>query len=164
MTAHRPRLMALHCFAGGIGYVVFQGQAIYDWGTIVARADKNAMSLRKLARLLDRFSPETLVLEEVETVARRAERIIALYKAIGELCLLRNIDLHLYQQADVHRTFGSATARTRQGVAEAVARQLQVLAPRLPSRRKPWQSEPRRMAIFSAAAVAVTHLAAEKRF
>lgn len=164
MTRHKPRLIGLHCGAKGVGFVVFEGQSIYDWGTVIARGDKNAMSLRKLARLIDRFSPETLVLEQADSIAGRAERILQLYQAIATLCQTRNIDVHLYPQFDIQRRFKTAGAATRQEIAEAVVRQIDVLAPRLPYPRKPWQSEARRMAIFSAAAVALTHLAQSKDF
>jgi hypothetical protein len=157
MTWHKPRLFALHCSARGFGFIVFEGEAPYDWGTVTARGDKNAMVLRKLARLLERFSPEALVLEEPSDGAR-ADRIVELHAAIETLCRSRNIDVYRYPLLDIQRRFSRVGARTRQEIAEAVARELDVLSPRLPNPRKPWQSEPRRMAIFSAAAVALTHL------
>jgi Holliday junction resolvasome RuvABC endonuclease subunit len=155
--------MALHCGAQGVGYVVFEGDAVFDWGTVVARDDKNAMSLRKLARVLDRFSPETLVMEEAERSARRADRIVQLQSEIAILCHNRNIDVHVYLQAEVQQNFSRAGATTRQEIAEAVAHRIDVLSPRLPHPRKPWQTEARRMVIFSAAAVAMTHFAREPR-
>jgi Holliday junction resolvasome RuvABC endonuclease subunit len=158
MSWDKRRLMGLHCGTKGFGFVVFEGEALHDWGTAIARGDKNAMCLRKLARLLDRYSPETVVLESADGGKGRAERIVLLETAIADLCRSRNIDLHRYAQEDVQRFFAKKGARTRQEIAEAVARQLDVLGPRLPLPRKPWQSEPRRMAIFSAAAVALTSL------
>lgn len=158
MTWHKPRLFALHCSTKGFGFVVFEGEAIYDWGTVTARGDKNAMALRKLARLLDRVSPEALALEE-PSGTDRADRIRHLHAAISTFCRSRNIDVYQYSLADIQRRFVAVGARTRQEIAEAVVRELDVLSPRLPHPRRPWQSESRRMAIFSAAAVALTHLA-----
>lgn len=160
MMGYRPRLIALHCSANGFGYAAFEGEAIYDWGTVTARGDKNAMSLHKLGRLLDRFSPEALILEEASEGTGRAQRIVMLHQGMAALCKLRNIDLYEYSLADIQRCFGSIGARTRQEIAEAVVRHLDVLSPRLPRQRKAWQSEPRRMTIFSAAAVALTHISA----
>ena len=158
MSFPKSRLIGLHCSAKGFGYAVFEGTAIYDWGTVVARDDKNEMSLRKLARILDRYSPETMVLEDIEQSSARAERIRHLYVAIAALCATRGIDLHRYAQSDVRQTFRLPETGTRQDVAEAVVLHTDVLAPRLPPARKAWQSEARRMTIFSAAAVALTHL------
>lgn len=158
MIRHKPRLVALHCGANGFGYAVFEGEAIHDWGTVTARGDKNAMSLRKLGRLLDRFSPESLVLEEASESAGRAQRIVVLHNTIASLCRSRNIDLYQYSLADIQRCFARVGARTRHEIAEAVVRELDVLSPRLPRPRRAWQSEPRRMAIFCAAALALTRL------
>jgi hypothetical protein len=159
MTWHKPRMFALHCSAKGFGFIVFEGQAAYDWGTVTARGDKNAMTLRKLVRLLDRFSPEALVLEEP---SGRGDRIVEVHAAIEALCRSRNIDVYQYSLSEIQWRFGRVGARTRQEIAEAVVRELDVLSPRLPNPRKPWQSEPRRLAIFSAAAVALTHLSANR--
>lgn len=164
MTRHKPRLIALHCSAKGIGFAVFEGEAIYDWGTVVTRGDKNAMALRKLTHLLDRFSPETLVVEDPEKAVSRADRIFQLHSAIRALCVARAIDFVEYPLPEIRVRLGLALGATRQDVAEAVVRHLDVLAPRLPSPRKPWQSEPRRMAIFCAAAVALAHLSHEREF
>ena len=158
MIRHKPRLIALHCGANGFGYAVFEGEALHDWGTVTARGDKNAMSLRKLDRLIERFSPEMLALEEASESGSRAERIVVLHRTIAALCRMRDIDLYEYSHAEIQRCFGPLGASTRQEIAEAVVRQLDVLSPRLPRPRRAWQSEPRRMAIFSAAAVALTHL------
>ncbi|HYD25210.1 MAG TPA: hypothetical protein VEB68_10460 [Croceibacterium sp.] len=157
MTWHKPRLFALHCSAKGFGFIVFEGEAAYDWGTVTARGDKNAITLRKLVRLLDRFSPEALVLEEPSGVGR-ADRIVELHAAIETLCRSRNIGVYQYALSEIQRRFSRVGARTRQEIAEAVVRELDVLSPRLPNPRKPWQSEPRRLAIFSAAAIALTYL------
>jgi hypothetical protein len=46
---------------------------------------------------------------------------------------------------------------TRQEVAEAVARHLEPFQQHLPKRRRPWDGEDERMALFSAAAVLLTH-------
>ena len=157
MSWPKPRLFALHCTRQGLGFVIFEGETIFDWGTVTARGDKNAMSVRKLARLLDRFSPEELVLESASG-AGRADRIVHLHAAIATLCRARNIDVTQYSRADIQHRFRRLGASTRQEIAEAVAQELDVLSPRLPHPRKPWHNESRRMAIFSAAAVALTHL------
>ncbi|MDF7774288.1 hypothetical protein P1X14_03425 [Sphingomonas sp. AOB5] len=141
-----------------MGYVIFEGEAAHDWGTIVATGDKNWMSLQKLVRLLDRFSPNIVVLEEAEGLPRRARRIVQLQNEIVTLCRHRNIETCLYRHAEVRDCFLKVGAKSRQEIAEAVAHRVDVLAHRLPARRKPWQSEARQMTIFSAGAVVITHL------
>lgn len=158
MTPKNPLIFALHATSRGFGYVVFEGPfAPYDWGTVTARGDKNATCLRKLEKMLDRFIPETLLLEEATSVANRSDRIGRLYKAIGGLCISRNIDVVIYRFGDIKACFASVGARTRQEIAETVALQIDAIGHRKPKPRKPWQSEDRRMAMFCAAALVLTH-------
>lgn len=158
MMRKKPLIFALHANSRGFGYVVFGGPfAPYDWGTVGAKGDKNSVCLRKLEKMLDRFSPETLVLEEARSVANRSDRIARLYKAIVALCHGRSIDVAIYRLGDIKACFASVGAQSRQEIAEAVARQLPALDHRVPKPRKPWQSESRRMPMFCAAALALTH-------
>lgn len=161
MTRHKPRLMALHCSAKGIGFATFEGEAIHDWGTVVTHGDKNAMALRKLARLIDRFSPEAVVVEEADG-GSRADRILQLHTAIRTLCTTRAIEFAAFPLPEIRSRLGLFVGATRQDLAEGVVRHLEVLAARLPYPRKPWQSEPRGMAIFCAAAVALAHFSRER--
>jgi|SRR5579863_1066928 len=158
MKRHTPPIFALHASSRGFGYVVFTGPwSPHDWGTVDARGDKNSVCLRKLEKLLDRFLPETLILEEARSVANRSDRINRLYKAIVALCRGRSIDVAIYRLGDIKFCFASVGARTRQEIAEAVARQLSAFDHRVPKPRKPWDSEARRMPMFCAAALGLTH-------
>ena len=158
MTARNPLVFALHATSRGFGYVVFEGPfSPYDWGTVQAKGDKNAVSLRKLEKMLDRYQPETLLLEEPKSVAHRSDRIVRLYRAIVALCAARAIEVAVYLVQDIKGCFASVGATTRQEIAEAVARQIPALDHKLPRPRKPWEGEPRRMALFCAAALVLTH-------
>lgn len=159
MSRYKPRVMGVHASTKGMGFAVFEGGAIYDWGTVVMHGDKNAMALRKLGRLIDRFSPEVLVVEELGRAPNRADRTRKLYVAIGALCAVRGVAFTSKSKAEVCFAFELDRSSTRQEVAEAVAFHVGALAPRLPWPRKPWQSESRRMAIFVAASVAMAYLA-----
>ena len=158
MMPAKSLILALHASSRGFGYVVFSGPfSPYDWGTVGAKGDKNSVCLKKLEQMLDRFSPETLVLEEAHSVANRSERIARLYKAIVALCQGRSIDVAIYRLGDIKSCFATIGARNRQEIAEAVARQIPALDHRVPKPRKQWQSEHRRMPLFCAAAVGLTH-------
>lgn len=158
MTPKTPLIFALHATARGFGYVVFEGPfAPHDWGTVGARGDKNATCLRKLEKMLDHFCPETLLLEEAKSVANRSARITRLYQAVVGLCHARSIDVAVYTLGDIKACFAGAGARTRQDIAETVARQITAIGHRMPRKRKQWQSEDRRMSMFCAAALVLTH-------
>src|SRR5947207_3331343 len=57
----------------------------------------------------------------------------------------------------VKKVFGTFRANTKHEIAHAVAQQLPELAPELPRYRKAWMSEGSQMAIFDAAALALTY-------
>ena len=158
MIRKTPLVFALHATSRGFGYVVFEGPFTpYDWGTVMARGDKNAVCLRKLEKLLDRTKPETLLLEEAKSVANRSARVARLYQAIASLCQSRGIEVVVYSFGVIKTCFSSTGARTRQEIAETVARQFDAFRHRKPKPRKPWESESRRMPLFCAAALVLTH-------
>lgn len=152
-------VLAIHPTAHGFGWIAFSGPFTpFDWSIVDAATDKNAVCLRKLERLLDRLRPETIVLEAYRPPhARRSMRVQRLCEALVASGIERRIEVAIYTHADIRACFATVGARTRQEIAEAVARQLEPLRPKLPVGRKPWDGPSRRMGLFSAAALALTH-------
>jgi Holliday junction resolvasome RuvABC endonuclease subunit len=162
MTAPRPfsLTLAIHPVSRGFGWIAFEGPfSPYDWGLVVVRgADKNARCLRRAERLLDRFQPEILVLEAFEKRrSARADRIALLGRGLVTLAGERRIEVAIYTRGEVKACFAKVGAVSRQEIAEAVSRHVPALHHRLPKPRRPWQTENPRMALFSAAALALTH-------
>ncbi|MCI3133121.1 hypothetical protein [Phenylobacterium aquaticum] len=142
----------------GFGWIAFEAPfAAYDWGLVFVRGDKNRRSMRAFENLLDRLQPETLVLEATNPKVQRTVRMESLHQAMAAAAQARNIEVAVYPRDDVLRCYATVGARTRQEVAEAVARQIDVLAHKLPRTRGDWRSQDRRMALFSAAALVQTH-------
>jgi len=157
---HRwPLTMGFHPTSRGFGWVAFEGPfAPYDWGIVSAKGDKNAVCLRALEKLLARLEPETLALEAAGRRASvRSGRIDRLSKAVMALAADRGVDIALHTRADIQSCFKAVGARTRQEIAEAVARHIDAFRHQLPKARRPWDAEDRRMALFSAAALVFTH-------
>lgn len=158
MMPKHSLVLALHATSRGFGYVVFEGPlSPYDWGMVGAKGDKNAQCLRKIEMMLDRFMPETLVLEEATSVANRSVRIKRLYAGIASMAVSRGVDIVIYTLGQIKACFAYVGAVTRQEIAEAVGRHVDALRHRLPKPRKPWQAEDRRMSMFCAAALVLTH-------
>ena len=159
MKPNTTLTFAMHATSRGFGFVVFEGPfTVHDWGTVVARGDKNAVCLRKLDAMLERYTPEALLLEASgKSSSLRSERIARLYQAVASMAVARNIDVCVYPFKDVRAAFRDVGARTRQEIAEAVARHVVALSNRVPKPRRPWDSEHRRMAVFCAAALVLTH-------
>jgi len=148
-----------HPTSHGFGWVAFSSPLnIYDWGLCEMRTEKNAGCLRKLERRLARLEPHTLVLEAFEAPnLGRSDRVIRLCRAVIELARGRGMEVAIYTREEVQSCFAPVGAKTRQEVAEAIGRSFEVLRGRLPKPRRPWDGQPRRMAIFDAAAVVLTH-------
>ncbi|HEX5182045.1 MAG TPA: hypothetical protein VFW19_02720 [Allosphingosinicella sp.] len=143
----------------GFGWVTFASPlSIYDCGLCEARSDKNAKCLRRLEKLFAKLEPHTLVLETFEAPAvRRSERVVRLCKAAAEIARGRGMDVVVYGRDDIKSCFASVGAASRQEIAETIARSFESLRHRLPKPRNRWEGQPRRMAIFDAAAVVLAH-------
>jgi Holliday junction resolvasome RuvABC endonuclease subunit len=154
-----PLVFGFHPTSHGFGWVAFSSPlAIYDFGLCEMRREKNAGCLRKLERLFDRLEPQVIVFEAYDgRASRRSERVKRLYKATALLARDRGMEVAIYSRGDTKACFASVGAQSRQEIAEAVARSLEILRGRLPKPRRPWEGPCRRMALFDAAAVVLTH-------
>lgn len=165
MSARPSLVLGVHAMSRGFGWIAYDGPfAPYDWRVVEVRRDKNATSIRRLAKLLSRLQPDTLVLEHFEPDGSvRHARIAKLYRALSVLAQDAGIDVAVFSRSDVQACFAHVGAKTRFEIAEAVARHTPHLRSRLPSKRRTWESEDVRMALFSAAALVVTHYALDAR-
>jgi len=161
----KPAAFALgfHPHSRGFGWTVFEGPlAPYDWGLVSARAsqrkEKNLVCLRRLRTLLLRFEPEVLVIEAFEVRdSRRRARIARLCRGVVAMATEHGVDVAIYDRTQVRACFAAVGAVTRHEIAEAVARHLEPFRQHLPRRRQPWQAEDERMALFSSAALVLSH-------
>lgn len=159
-STHRAYTLALYPFTRGFAFVLFEGPSSpIDWGVKELRGgEKNAITLQAVARLVDRYAPETIVIEDMkDTESRRHLRIRALYRLIAILARSRGIDVARYRHADVLKTFASVGARTKYEIAQAIAEQIPAFSIRLPRKRKIWMTEDPRQSLFDAAALGITH-------
>jgi len=152
-AAHERVVLALYPSSHGFGYVLFSGpEFLPDWGTKETRwKDKNFLALHRVKALLRRYQPEVLVLQDpMHTKRKRHKRILALHQRIVDCAESDKVVVRVIRQKRVQEYFG---ATTKQAMAEAVARQLPMLAVRMPRLRKIWQSEDLRQSLFDAAAL-----------
>jgi hypothetical protein len=141
----------------GFGYAVFDGpRSLIDWGVKGARCphQKNLESLQKIRELTDFYRPDVLVLEDYEGPgSRRARRIRTLINLVAGHAAEEGMSTAFFSRAAVRTCFGLETKRQ---IAEAIARELPELEPRMPPIRRIWMSEDRRMGIFDAVSLAMT--------
>jgi hypothetical protein len=157
-TSKYFRILAISLSARGFGFVVMEGQkTIIECGGRVADGDKNAQSLTKMKKLLNFYWPGVLVLQDVEAKGScRARRIKTLNRQIKQMADKHKIEVKLISGKQLRSLLLGNPRGTKQEMAEVLAAQFQdELASRLPTKRKPWQSEDSRMDIFDAIALAV---------
>ncbi|WP_375414589.1 hypothetical protein [uncultured Bradyrhizobium sp.] len=132
---------------------MFEGPfAPVDWGTTAASGTgKNRHCLRMLTRLLARYRPEVLLLQDTSEEIRRAARIRSLHVAIKAFAEDEGVRVVLVARGDVRKTFSYLDAPTKHQIAVAISRHVPVFERLLPRVRKPWMSEDARMGIFDAA-------------
>ena len=152
-------VLALYPTSRGFGFALFRGERLLiDWGIKDIRwKDKNFLAMHVLKTQIDRYLPDVIVIEDATRKnSRRHERIRILYKLIAEHAKAKQIDVRRFTQGAMHEHFG---VHTKYAVAEAVAREVPMLAPRLPPKRKAWMSEDARQSLFDAVALGIVYFA-----
>ena len=153
------RVLAVDPFSRGVGFAVLEGpDRLIVWGLrTTVRAD-NAKSARVIDKLVDRFRPDVLALEDWESAgSRRCVRVKILLDRVaadeGTRVLVRFI-----ARRDVRAIGPLPQTGTKRGRACFLADRFPELQPFLPPVRKPWMPEDDRMAIFDAVGFAVACL------
>jgi hypothetical protein len=161
MTSSDPiqrRVLAIYPVSRAFGYVVLESPAmLIEWGVKAIRTEKTNRTLVKLEELIDRYAPDVIVLEDCGSgSSNRCCRIGHLLGDIAGLGEGRRVRVSAVPRSGVRKFFSAAGAATKHEIARAIAKRLPELASLVPQLRKPWMSEGYHMAVFSAAALALT--------
>lgn len=153
-----PYVLGIHPSSRGFGWALFEGPLVpFDWGTVETTGDKNADALSRFKVLLDKFEPHVVAMEAFDSKeSHRRDRIRELGHDFIATAKTRGIKVRVFQRSEMSEVLGGA--ETRDEVAAAVAERVAVLRDRLPEPRKPWTSEHPNIALFQAAACALTYL------
>jgi hypothetical protein len=162
MTALSPRLpivLAVKPIHRGFGWVAFEGPFVpYDWGIAEPSNKGVAGAVAAFEKLIERLKPETLLLEAFEHSPGDAlSRALRINTAMASHAIGKGLFVEVYTRVDVQACFSAVGARTRPEIAAAVAKHLDAFRHRLPRQRRIWESEDRRMALFAAVALVLTH-------
>lgn len=152
-------ILGVHPSARGFGWILFERPlAPFDWGTVTIRKDRNAGALARIDRILRKYKPRLLAIEAAGgNESRRRPRIRRLCSAIEDRARERGVTVRAYSRHQVRQTFSGVDAQTREEIASAVADRVEALRSRLPAPRKIWLGEHPNMALFAAAACALTY-------
>ena len=164
MTDVRPQnlVLAVYPFSRGFAFVFFEGpDSPFEWGVKDLReGDKNSRTVEGIKKLVDRYRPEVLVIEDTTDGGwRRTSRIRKLYRMLVHFAHAEYVDLHRCSKKQVKECFASVGASTKYEIAKAIATQTPAFAHRIPRFRKPWMSEDPRQSLFDAAALGLTYYA-----
>jgi len=155
-------VLSIYPFSRGFAFVLFEGpQSPFDWGVKeVKEKHKNTKTLAEIKKIVDRYRPEVLVIEDMAgRDTRRTSRIRKLYRMLIHFAATEYVDLHRCSKAEVKACFASVGARTKYEIAKAIATQLPAFVHRMPRLRRVWMSEDPRQSLFDAAALGLTYFA-----
>ncbi|MCG8604618.1 hypothetical protein MJD09_06400 [bacterium] len=152
------RVVGLDPTSHGFGYVVFEGpERLIDWGHAQVQPISNARSMERIARLLTRYMPDAVVIEDTDhRSSRRRYRVRMLLKSVARFSEKSGAKIERISPEEVRKHFAEVGAQTKHQVAQHIASTYVELAPHLPPPRKIWMSEDERMSIFDAAAFVLT--------
>ena len=160
------RIIALDITSRGFGFAVMEGpDELVDWGVKQVQPYEEARCLRHLEKLIQRYRPELLVLEDHKKKPRRRSlRVLNLIEKVTALAKLAGVPVRLVNWKRVKAAFAPNAFINKFGIARAIGRHLPELASRVPPFRKAWMSEDYRTAIFDAVALALTFYSSLKAF
>lgn len=150
------RVLAVDPFSRGVGFAVLEGQEhLIDWGLRTTGRADNAKAARVIDKLIDRFRPDILAIEDWDSAgSRRCGRVQDLLHRIaadeGTRVLVR-----LITRRQIRAIGPLPQTGTKSGRACFLAERFPEVQPFLPQLRKPWMPEDDRMAIFDALSFAV---------
>lgn len=154
----RPVVLGIFPTSHGIGWAAFDGPfSVVGHGSHTVIRDKNRICLRKVEKLLGAYKPDLVVLEAFERPAMRHARIQRLCRSISALTEGRGHGLSVFPRSQVRAAFASSGALTREEVAKQVAIRVPMLEALLPKPRRFDDGICKRMAMFNAAALVLTH-------
>jgi hypothetical protein len=162
LRIYDPTILAIDLRHRRFGYAVFEGHRhLRDSGLRVYRAvgeAEAAMATKRLVALLKSFSPSAIVVKrERWDRARTSSHISSLVEVMTRVASAHSIPISLIGDDDVRETFRNLGCETRDEIAAALARIFPELIWRLPPKRRPWQSEHPRMALFDAIALGLAY-------
>jgi RNase H-fold protein (predicted Holliday junction resolvase) len=157
---HPTRIFALDPTTKGFGYAVFELPfRLVAWGLAHVSGEKESGAIARFEALLDQFRPDVVVLEDPAAPgSRRRPRVQKLLEKLVETARERGIEVQALPRLAVIECFSSPDERaTKFSITKRLAETFPELAAKMPQRRKIYQSEDERIAIFDALALAVAY-------
>jgi Holliday junction resolvasome RuvABC endonuclease subunit len=163
-SVNNQRVLAIDPTSRGFGFAVLESSELIDYGIREAKGNKNSVSLKKIADLIELYQPQIIVLENPTAKgSRRCLRVQELIREIKVLGSAKKVMTRCISRLQVKKAFALLGAATKYQIAVEITKLFPELEVRLPRIRKPWMSEDERMSIFDATALALTFCSAIKK-
>src|SRR5579863_4282657 len=152
------RILALDPTTKGFGYVILDLPShLVAWGMAHVKGEKRTGAIFRFEALLDQFRPDAVVLEDTTAEgSRRYPRVSDLLETLGKIARERGLEVQTVSRHAVVARFSKDEAATKHSIAKTLAEDYPQLAEKVPRKRKIYQSEDERIAVFDALSLAVT--------
>lgn len=159
-TPIRPnRILAIDPTTKGFGYAILDlPLRLVAWGMAHVEGEKRSGAIFRFEALLDQSRPDAVVLEDTAAPgSRRYPRVRDLLETLAKIARERGLEVHTVSRLAVIACFSSKDEpATKHSIATTLAVAYPELAEKVPKKRKTWQSEDERIAVFDALSLAVT--------
>ncbi|MFP5206434.1 MAG: hypothetical protein ACLGSH_13845 [Acidobacteriota bacterium] len=154
------RILGISLRSQRLGFAIIEGSVdLIHWGMVYYEKNEDARiaaAARRVAALLERFTPSALAIEKSRTEkALNPERVELLYRSIRREASKLSASTLLFTRSKVREAFQDFGIRSKDEIAALLARMFPELQPSLPPKRKLWEPEHFSMPMFDAVALAV---------
>lgn len=154
------KVLALAVRARWFGFAILDGDCrLIDWGMVFYQGCSTTQigaAQRRLANLMTTFDPGVIAVAVSGVAAsRNAPSVHALVKSLRTESRARSIPFHSVNRKFIRAAFREFNAESKDEIASAIVTLFPELRWKLPSKRKTWEKEHFRLALFDAVAVSV---------
>lgn len=144
------RALSIELTARGFGFAILEGsERLVDWGNPRLRGDTSVL-LKRIARLVERYRVDVLVLEEPAS-SRRGRRGREWLVWAEQYAVDHGLKAIPMEADELLQHFAPATT-SKHAIAVATAMLFPELTAKLPKAPKPWEGEPLVLGVFIAVA------------
>ncbi len=141
------RVLAVIVTSGKVGFALFRGQRLTDWGSSRLGSLNAELAKRTMQRWIKQYRPDVVVTEAFPMMTRKGDRTRRVTQALSDAA--RDLEEVLVVSLERQQVFDN-----KYDEAEALAREFPELEPYLPRRPRLWETEPTRVIMFEAVSLA----------
>lgn len=167
-SSARNRLLALEIRASRFGYAAFEWSGeLVDWGNswfLAQCGPLNATVLNRISGLIQRHRPHTVVVRSRKYFGTQTnQRVKTAMRLIRNEAKGQQIKFASLTTYQIRNALDSQADKSKYETAARIAKRYPELKWQLPRKRKSYESEVPRMAVFGAIAVGMAQLVRERK-